>query len=72
MYGTNLRIARKNAKMTLEQVAETLNTTHSTISRYENDKRQMDPKTLAEFCKLYNVSADYILNLPYNLEHPER
>ena len=72
MFGENLRAARKRAKLTLEQVAEILNTTHSTISRYENEKRKIDPETLASFCRLYNVSADYILNLPYDLEHPKK
>ncbi len=47
--------------MTLEQVAQRMNTTYATISRYENERRKIDPDTLTEFCKLYNVSADYIL-----------
>lgn len=63
MYGMRLREARKKAGMTLEQVAQVMNTTHSTISRYENEKRKIDPDTIVEFCKLYKVSADYILGL---------
>ncbi|MBR2489296.1 MAG: helix-turn-helix transcriptional regulator [Clostridia bacterium] len=70
MYGQRLRIARKNCKLTLEQVADHLNTTHATISRYENEVNKIDPYTLTELCKLYKVSADYILGLPYDLEHP--
>lgn len=42
--------------MTPEQVAEILNTTYTTVSRYENKKRKIDPETLVAFCKLYNVS----------------
>lgn len=71
MYGKRLRIARKRADMTLEQVADILHTTHSTISRYENEKRRIDSEMIAEFCKLYNVSANYILGLPKELPHPE-
>lgn len=63
MYGKRLREARKKAAMTLEQVAEIMNLTYTTISRYENEKRKMDPETLTAFCKLYQVSADYILGL---------
>ena len=70
MYGERLKLARIKSKMTLVQVAMEMNTNHSTISRYENEKRKIDPYTLAEFCKLYKVSADYILGLPYDLEHP--
>lgn len=71
MYGQKLQILRIKAKMTLEQVAKIMNTTHSTISRYENEKRKIDPETLAAFCKLYNVSADYILGLPKDLQYPD-
>ena len=61
MYGQRLRMARKSAGMTLEEVAQKMNTTHTTISRYENEKRKIDPDILMKFCRLYNVSADYIL-----------
>lgn len=71
MYGNRLRDARKNANMTLEQVAQIMNTTHATISRYENERRKMDPETIIAFCKLYNVSANYILGLPKDLPHPD-
>ena len=71
MQPHRLRSARKNANMTLEAVAKIMNTTHATISRYENGKRKMDPGTLAAFCRLYNVSADYLLGLPKDLPYPE-
>ena len=57
--------------MTLEQVAAVMNTTHATISRYENEKRKMDPEAIIAFFKLYHVSADYILGLPGDLPYPE-
>ena len=71
MYGYRLRKLRKNANMSLEQVAQEMNTTHTTISRYENEKRKLDPETLVKFCKFYNVSANYILGLSKDLPHPE-
>ena len=71
MYGERLRKARKQAKMTLIEVAEVLHTTHATISRYENEKINIDAETLAVFCRLYNVSADYILGLPADLPYPK-
>ena len=69
MYGKRLQSARKNANMTLEQVAKTMKTTHATICRYENEKRKVDPETMIAFCKLYNVSADYILGLPKDMPY---
>lgn len=71
MYGNRLRISRKKAQLTLQQVANRLNTTHATISRYENEKNKPDPETLAALCKLYKVSANYILGLNKDLPYPE-
>lgn len=71
MYGKRLREARTKAGMTLEHVAQIMNTTHVTISRYENEKRKADPDTLTAFCRLYCVSADYILGLPEGLPYPK-
>lgn len=72
MYGERLKTARKNANLTLEQVGQMMNTTHATVSRYENEKRRVETETLKQFCIIYNVSADYILGLPENLPYPKR
>ena len=71
MYGERLRTLRKRANLTVSQVAEKMNTTHATISRDEGEKRKIDPDTLMEFCRLYHVSADYILGLPKDMPHPD-
>lgn len=71
MSESKLRILRKKSNLTLEQVAQKMHTTHTTVSRYENGKRKMDPETIAAFCELYNVSADYLLGLPKNLPYPD-
>lgn len=71
MCGERLRQARIKAGLTLTQVAVALFTSHTTISRYENDKRKVDPPTMLELCKLYNVSADYILGLPKDMPYPD-
>ena len=71
MYGERLRKARKNMGMTLAQVAQLMNTTHATISRYEHEKRKLDPETIVTFCKLYNISSDYVLGLPQGMPYPE-
>lgn len=63
MYGERLKKARKNKNLTLVNVGIQLNTTHATISRYENGKLEPNLDTLKALCKLYNVSADYILGI---------
>ena len=71
MIGQRLRTARKNKKMTLEEVAQKLSTSHTTISRYEQEKRKPDPDALRALCELYNVSADYLLGLSKNMPYPD-
>ena len=71
MFGENLKKARNQKKLTLINVGIKLNTTHATISRYENNKLEPNLDTLKKLCELYGVSADYILGLPKGLKHLE-
>ena len=41
-------------------------------SDYERGLRQIPINYLIEFCKFLNVSSDYILGLPKNMEYIER
>ena len=63
MFSEKLKEARKNKNLSQEQVAEILNIARSNISKYENGNLEPTIQTLKEFCKLYEVSADYLLEL---------
>lgn len=52
---------RKEHKLTQEKLATLLNTTHSVISDYENNKKIISTPFLYTICKKYNISADYLL-----------
>ena len=58
--GDRLKSLRKENGYTLEQVAEKLNTTKVTLSRYENNLREPKRETISQFAKLFNVSTDYL------------
>ena len=58
--GDRLKSLRKENGYTLEQVAQKLNTTKVTISRYENNLREPKRDTISQFAKLFNVSTDYL------------
>lgn len=58
--GDRLKALRKENGYTLEQVAQKLNTTKVTISRYENNLREPKRDTISQFAKLFNVSTDYL------------
>ena len=58
--GERLKDLRKEKGYTLEQVAEKLNTTKITISRYENNLREPKREAISQLAKLFNVSTDYL------------
>lgn len=58
-----LRIERG---LKLKEVAEYMNVTIRAISRYEDGTREPSVEMIVKFCKLYNVSADYLLGLTDN------
>lgn len=69
MQGFNERLKqlRLNKHMTLEALALKLETTKTTLSRYENARRQPDADFIAKTARFFNVSCDYLLKLT---DHP--
>lgn len=63
----NLKKIRKEKKLTQDVVAEFLHVTKNTYSRYEREIHKMDPDTLTQLSKYFNISIDYILG---NIEEP--
>lgn len=58
-----LRIERG---LKLKEVAEQLNVTIRSISRYEDGTREPSVEMIIKFCKLYDVTSDYLLGLTDN------
>lgn len=58
-----LRIERG---LKLKEVAEQLNVTIRSISRYEDGTREPSVEMIIKFCKLYEVTSDYLLGLTDN------
>ena len=55
--GTNINYLRKQKKLTQEQLAEKMNVTRQTVSRWETDK------VVPEFAKLVDISSVFSCNL---------
>lgn len=60
ILGKRLREVRKKEKMTQENIAKLLNTTHSTWSAYENSKVLIPTIFIWRFAKEYNCSVDWL------------
>lgn len=63
MYGKRIRDCRNEKGLTQTELAEKLSTTQSTIGKYEREELQPNIDTLILICKLFEVSADYIIGL---------
>ena len=61
-----LKQIRIERGLRLKDVAEHLEVTVRSISRYENGSREPSIEVIVKFCKLYDVSADYLLGLTDN------
>lgn len=62
-YVDVIRELREDNDLTQNEVAKYLGTTQQVYSRYENGENELPIRHLISLCKLYNVSADYILCL---------
>ena len=60
-YLIRLKEVRKENKKTQAKLAELLSTTNSVISRYEHGGTFILTIFLIEYCKMFKVSADYLL-----------
>lgn len=63
MYGQRIKEIRQEKGLTQAQLAEMLTTTQSTIGKYEREEIQLTVDTIFKICKLFEVSADYLLGL---------
>ena len=60
-YVKIIRDLREDADLTQTQVAEILGTSQTMYARYERGASELPIRHLISLCRLYHVSADYIL-----------
>ena len=63
MYLRRLKDLREDNELKQDNVAYYLKITRQQYQLYESGKRKLPIDKLIEICKLYNVTADYILGL---------
>lgn len=60
LVGKRLKKIRLDNNLTQNKLADFLNTTHSTISSYENGKTLILTSFAYQICKNYNISLDWL------------
>ena len=63
LMGERLRMAREAKNISRKALAEMLDVTRTQISDIENGKSGTNLERFAQLCKLYQVSADYLLGI---------
>lgn len=63
LYIRRIRDLREDHDMTQQQVADYLGTSQTMYARYERGANELPIHHLISLCRLYHVSADYILGL---------
>ncbi len=66
MLSENLRILRKNFKLTQQEVADILGIDRSTYTFYEAGKSTPTKENIIKLCDIYNVTVGYILGVEKN------
>lgn len=67
-FGERLRNARNSKDITLDKMAEDLQTTKATLSRYENNLREPKADFVKKIAEYLNVNLDYLLGSSDNME----
>lgn len=67
-----LRIARESRGLTGARVADLTGITETSLSRYENGKRIPNALVLGSLCRVYGVSANWILGLKKGLKWDDK
>ena len=65
-----LRALREDNDLTQEQVAAYLGTSQTMYARYEREANELPIRHFVGLCKLYNVSADFLLGTTPNPNRP--
>ena len=63
--GDRLRDARESKCLTQKQLSDITNITVATISRYENNQREMNADYIMALCDALDISADWLLRGTY-------
>ena len=63
IMGERLRMSREARNISRKELAELLNVTRTQVSDIENGKSGTNLDRFLQLCKLYQVSADYLLGI---------
>lgn len=70
--GGRISAARKAKNLTQEQLAELMNVTRQSISRWESDQTYPEMEKIVRLAEILEVDCDYLLNENAEVKSPEK
>lgn len=73
MFGTlgdRLRAIREDHDVMQKDLAEEFGITHSTLSRYEQNKREPPINFIITFCQYFNITSDFLFGMSDDYRPP--
>lgn len=67
-----IRGLREDRDLTQTEIGRIMHMGQKKVSRMENGIQAITAEELKTYCILFNVSADWLLDLPDNLPYPKR
>lgn len=61
MFGKKIREYREENDLTQTELAKLLNTTQSTIGKYEREELEPNINAIKNLCRIFNITADELL-----------
>ncbi len=68
-FGEKIKNLREDRDLTQGELGTLINMTQRKISYIENNKYEPSIDDIRALCLFFNVSADFLLDLPKGLEH---
>ena len=61
-FGDNLKLIRKNKKMSQEELAEKVNVSRQSVSKWENGEAYPEMNNILELCKIFNCKINDLVH----------
>jgi len=61
-FGDNLKIIRKSKKMSQEQLAEKVNVSRQSVSKWENGEAYPEMNNILQLCKIFNCKINELVH----------
>lgn len=69
-FGEKIKSLREDCDLTQSALGKELNMTQRKISYLENNKYEPSIEDIRILCTYFNISSDYLLDLPKGLKNP--